>query len=567
MTDRDRGELPPFSVLLADDDSTVQQVVRRQVGLLGLPCHSVSSGGEALEVFRPETHRVVLLDWQMPGLDGLEVARRLRLLSDFCYIIIVTGNEGAEAKLQALEAGADAFLSKPVTTADLRAHLRVARRLDDLHSKLQARLQEMEIHNRQLNEQIALREQAEAARDSIRRGARELEVQVAAKVQNSLLVSDKVLDPFLDIVTFNQPSLQVDGDFLDCFRRALGVDFVLGDVMGKGVQAALLGAAVKTQLLRVLADPYASGNIEQVISLLNRRIAPDLVALSSFVTLTYARFDLRERSLELVDAGATKAILFRSGDGSVMELEGPNVPLGFRLYEVYQSTRISLAVGDVLVMYSDGLSESCNEQGEPFGPEGVMAAVLAGPRESAAVVLERILNQQKDSRQATGCQDDTTLMVVRVRDFPPPSLLARAEIECPNSLEQLEQLRCFVLQRVEQASGRELGEVWLYELQLAVTELASNVVRHALLGKEEEAFRLVLHVMEEQVLVRVYHHGLPCPEELLVSPVLEAPAEGGMGLYLLASVTDGLRQGSDDPGVTWIEFFKAFVATEGELAD
>jgi anti-sigma regulatory factor (Ser/Thr protein kinase) len=100
-----------------------------------------------------------------------------------------------------------------------------------------------------------------------------------------------------------------------------------------------------------------------------------------------------------------------------------------------------------------------------------------------------------------------------------------------------------------------------------VTELASNVIRHALLRKEEEAFRLVLHVMEEQVLVRVYHRGLACPEEFLVNPVLESPAEGGMGLYLLASVTNGLRQGSDDPGVTWIEFFKAFVASAGELAD
>ncbi len=541
-------------VMVVDDDLLLLKMLRRQVERLGFVCETCSSSEEALEKRQERPYRILLSDWELPGLSGLELCQRVRAEEQYTYVLLLTGTEGPEAKIQALDAGADAFLAKPASSADLRAHLQIAQRILDLQFSLERRLQELEGANRYLVEQVELRQQAEASRDQITRSAREFELRVAAHVQQRLLVSSAPADPFLDIATYNRPSRDVDGDFLDFFRQRSGLDWVVGDVMGKGVPAALLGAGLKTQLLRLLAE-HRAGSLDSVITQLNRRTCEDLVSLDSFVTLFYARFDLTTNSLEFVDAGHTKPLVYSSRLGATSELEGPNCPLGFTPFEVYQGGQLVLSRGDRIVFYSDGLTEATNASGDQWGLEAFKASFERSPHGSAKDCLEYILAEHQAFVHDPKESDDLSLIVVQVSDLPEPGALRVSVLPFASDLARLEEIRAFVSEEVSQGSSREAEEMWLSQLQLAVSELASNIIRHAYAGKPGQCLFLMVSLFAEEVVIRLYHSGQPLPLEKLQPLELKSPQESGMGMYITQQVTDRLAVGQER-SFHWIEFAK-----------
>lgn len=543
-------------VMVVDDDPILLKALRRQIEKLGYPCQTCASAEEALERRRSESYRILLCDWELPGLSGPELCRTVRMEDQYSYVLLLTGAEGPESKIQALDAGADAFLSKPASPADLRAHLQIAQRILDLQCSLESQLRELETSNRDLREQIELRQQAETSRDHLARSARDFELRVAAHVQNRLLVAAPPFDPFLDIAAYSRPSREVDGDFLDFFRHRSGLDCVVGDVMGKGVPAALLGAGMKTRLLRVLAEQRCSG-VDRVITQLNQLVCEDLVSLESFVTLFYARFDQTAHTLSFVDAGHTKPLLHSRRSETMFELEGPNCPLGFTPYEHYHMGQVNLKVGDRMLLFSDGLTEAKNPEGEQWGLERLKASFLQAPDSSAQACLEHILAAYRNFADDPGRDDDLSLIVVDVFNLPHSEALRVVGLEFPSELACLEELRDFVAGEVTDFLAGKGDEVWIFQLQLAVTELASNIVRHAYGGKRGHWLYLVALLFAEEVVVRMYHAGEPVPQEYLVHIELESPREGGMGMFLIQRMTDRLEVG-DQRGAHWVEFSKRF---------
>lgn len=543
-----------LKVMVVDDDLLLLKMLRRLIEKLGFPCETCSSSEEALEKRKAERYRILLCDWELPGLSGLQLCQRVRAEDYYSYVLLLTGTEGPEAKIQALDAGADAFLAKPASSADLRAHLQIARRILDLQFSLERRLEELEGANRYLVEQVALRQQAEASRDQITRSAREFELRVASHVQQRLLVSPAPADPFLDIATYNRPSRDVDGDFLDFFRQRGGLDWVVGDVMGKGVPAALLGAGIKTQLLRLLAE-HRWGSLSTVITQLNQKTCGDLVSLESFVTLFYARFDLTSRSMTFVDAGHTKPLVYSARSGMVFELEGPNCPLGFNPYEAYQEDEMLLHRGDKIILYSDGLTEATNRSGEPWGVERLKESFGRASRATAQACLDSILAEHQTFIHDPQECDDLSLMVIHVCDLPEPGALWVAVLQFASDLSRLEEIRSFVLEELSRGHSEELEEVWLFQLQLAVSEMASNIVRHAYAGQPGHGLFLMISVFPEEVVIRLYHSGQPVPLEKLDPVEIDSPQEGGMGLFLTQRVTDRMSVGQER-SFHWVEFAK-----------
>src|SRR5262249_23290824 len=149
-------------------------------------------------------------------------------------------------------------------------------------------------------------------------------------------------------------------------------DIVVGDVMGKGVPAALLGAALKSALLRALGRRSVSSALgslpepQEIVTLVHNEVIRQFVSLGVFATLCYARFDLTQHRITLVDCGHTKTVHFRRRTGTCATLQGNNMPLGFSEQETYQQVAFSLAAGDTVLFYSDGITEARNAQGEFF---------------------------------------------------------------------------------------------------------------------------------------------------------------------------------------------------------
>ncbi len=130
--------------------------------------------------------------------------------------------------------------------------------------------------------------------------------------------------------------------------------------MGKGVPAALMGAATKTQLVRAIAVLKSAGlpDPEQIITQVHRLMTPQLLSLESFVTLCYARFDLARRQIIFVDCGHTRILHHRCAAGACVALQGDNVPLGFSATEEYRQVTSGFGAGDRFLFYSDGVTEA-----------------------------------------------------------------------------------------------------------------------------------------------------------------------------------------------------------------
>jgi len=140
-----------MNILFADDDATTRLIVQMTLRNLGHQCHTVGDGAQAWDAFESRQPDVVISDWLMPGLTGLELCRNVRAhTGSYTYFIMVTGQGGLEQVLEGMSAGADDYLVKPLDVEDLQARLIAAARVTSLHHQLADQRTELERLNRRL---------------------------------------------------------------------------------------------------------------------------------------------------------------------------------------------------------------------------------------------------------------------------------------------------------------------------------------------------------------------------------------------------------------------------------
>ncbi len=147
-----------MKILVADDDTTSRLIAEKVLRSLGHECQSVGDGEQAWNAYRSQNPDVVISDWTMPGLSGLELCRRIRAeAGSYTYFILVTSHDGLDRTLEGMSAGADDYLLKPLDSDDLQARLIAAGRVTSLHGELDVHRAELERLNVELTE-IALRD-------------------------------------------------------------------------------------------------------------------------------------------------------------------------------------------------------------------------------------------------------------------------------------------------------------------------------------------------------------------------------------------------------------------------
>src|SRR5947209_4714094 len=147
-------------VLIVEDDPMSALILRRALESMGHEAVAAADGLEAWELIQQEDIRLVISDWMMPRMDGLELCRRIRGRSGriYTYVIVVTAKQQRKDRIEALQAGADDLLSKPFDQGELLARTQVAQRLLTMQEELQARSRELEAMRDELasqNEQLA----------------------------------------------------------------------------------------------------------------------------------------------------------------------------------------------------------------------------------------------------------------------------------------------------------------------------------------------------------------------------------------------------------------------------
>ena len=217
-------------------------------------------------------------------------------------------------------------------------------------------------------------------------------------------------------------SQHVGGDFFDFIRYDdLHWDMLIGDVMGKGVPAALLGARTKNEFFKAIAQVSylcPSGVVPDMVQIVNTAhslICGNLIELSRFVTACYVRFDLEKMLIELVNCGHTKTVHYRYSEGKCDLLKGENSPLGFDPHEIYGKTTINLECGDLLFFYSDGLTEAVNTEGEMFGVKRLSEFIEQNCDLEPETLTRRIHHDLTDFSAEGTLADDLTCVTVKIK--------------------------------------------------------------------------------------------------------------------------------------------------------
>lgn len=241
----------------------------------------------------------------------------------------------------------------------------------------------------------------------------EEELDVARRIQKSLLPSRIPERPGLEIAAMTRPCRQVGGDFYDFVDfGSRGLGLAVADVSGKGVPAALILSNLQATL-RAEAGPETS--LVPVVRRINQRLCGDLEP-GSFASLLFGRLDLDARQFQYVNAGHPAGLLFRK-DGVLSRLSEGGLLLGVEATATYVMGVAPFEPGDLLVLYSDGVTDVLNEQEEEFGAERLEDLLPALASLPVAAILEVIVGHVE--RFVGGnLPDDLTILVARSTPTP-----------------------------------------------------------------------------------------------------------------------------------------------------
>ncbi|HEX6045074.1 MAG TPA: SpoIIE family protein phosphatase [Pyrinomonadaceae bacterium] len=205
------------------------------------------------------------------------------------------------------------------------------------------------------------------------------------------------------------PCYEIGGDYYDFIEREDGrLVIALGDVSGKGTAAALLMSSLHAA---IHAQSASHDSLVATISAVNRYLADNIPA-NRFVTLFYAELDPESGALSFLNAGHNPPLIVHSA-GTVEQLASGGLPLGIKRDAEYREGRTQLQLGDVLVIYSDGVTEAVSPTGEEFGPTRLYEVVQRNVEASAAGIRDRIESSLTKFAQGTSAADDITLVIVK----------------------------------------------------------------------------------------------------------------------------------------------------------
>jgi sigma-B regulation protein RsbU (phosphoserine phosphatase) len=364
--------------LIADDQPDVLEALRLLLKNEGFQIESVNSPAAVLEKLKSGQFDLLLMDLNYTrdttsGQEGLDLLARIQDIDSTLPVVAMTAWGSVELAVEAMQHGVRDFVLKPWENSRLL---------------------------RTLRDQI---EKGQVERNELRREREEFEE--ARAIGEALLPRNVPEVPGLQIATTTQPMRSLNGDYFDVLELGQGkLGIAIADVIGKGVPAALMMSNVQATV-RALAEELPG----ELAAKLNRSVHRNTTP-GKFVTFCYCALDLNARKVIYTNAGHCAPVLVRS-TGEVVRLEAGGAVLGVFPEWPYEQAEISLAPGDRLVLFTDGVTEAANIHEEEFGEERLIQLISALRDRGAHELKNRIL-QAVATFTGGRAQDDATLVVV-----------------------------------------------------------------------------------------------------------------------------------------------------------
>lgn len=384
-------------ILIVDDDPVSLMIIATVLKQWG---HQIVEAGDGLVAWsilqREKDISLVISDWNMPRMSGLELCRNLRsgAISRYIYFILITVREDKASLLEGMEAGADDFLVKPFDRDELRVRMHAGERILQLEQHLAER-------NFELEQDLA----------------------AAAALQLTLLPPPASIKGILLDWLF-LPGRFLAGDMFGYFSLAANhLGFYQLDVAGHGVRSALRSIALCTLLAQGLLEtqitqqPIANASTtavappEQVIAELNRRFVNEGDATLYF-TMIYGVLDASDGRVILTQAGHPSPLWLRRQTGNIELLGTGGFPVALLPDVEYDTLSFSMSIGDRLFLYSDGVTDCTNSVGESFGQARLLDFLLATAEQSLSDCIHALKLALGEWQGDKLYQDDISLLVL-----------------------------------------------------------------------------------------------------------------------------------------------------------
>ncbi|MEO8726525.1 MAG: PP2C family protein-serine/threonine phosphatase [Acidobacteriaceae bacterium] len=232
------------------------------------------------------------------------------------------------------------------------------------------------------------------------------DLELAQQVQQSLLPAHRQSLHGWKVDFAFEPFAHVSGDYVDIISGPQSFHFLLGDVSGKGVAASMLMSHLHATMRALLSTDLP---LEQVVAAASRAFCHSSLP-AQFATLLIGRAD-RNGSVELLNAGHTPLIY--SSAAAVHILPAGNIPLGLFCESRFAATRLAVSSGDTLLLHTDGITESCNADGEEFGVERLQSSFAAALQQAPDTLISHIRRDLAAFTSETSPPDDLTLLTLQ----------------------------------------------------------------------------------------------------------------------------------------------------------
>lgn len=372
------------------------------------------------------------------------------------------------------------------------------------------------------------------------------ELEIAAEIQESLLPAKLPEVGGVSMAVSSRPASEVGGDFYDFITiddRYLTV--VIGDVSGRGVPTAMLTSVART-ILRVEA---MRGELpHKVIQQANKVLHQDLNRSDAFVTVFVATVDTFEGRLTYASAGHTPALIYQADIQEVQQLKATSLPIGVLGYQETEPVTVNLNSGDTLVFYTDGVITNQSIDNEFVGLSRLIEVLRAAGAESPETLQQRIQSEMTNFPNQKP-NDDTTILVVKMLPYAEsalnqhnPRLIKKVDFLYPADIEYLNEISrqissvCREIPTLPSGSG---GDDFVYLIELAISEICTNIIKHAYSGKKGEISGH-LTLLDNGVALDFYDQGKGFDPNTVPEPDSNPHklVEGGYGLHIVRQIMD-----------------------------
>lgn len=377
-------------ILLVDDTPTNLQVLFQTLEGQNYDLLIAQNGEEALEIAAEARPSLVLLDIMMPGIDGYETCRKLKLnpKTRDAAVIFMSALDDTQDKVRGLDAGAVDYITKPFQAAEVIARVRTHLEIRRLHRELMTANQKMK-----------------------------QDLAAAARVQQALLPTKAPEAPGYNFAWRYRPCDELAGDSLNVFPLRDGqIGAYVLDVSGHGVAASLLAVSVTQSMVprdggqSVVSD--SAGGVNQpasVASRLNERYPMEGQA-GHYFTLAYGVLEPESGRFRYVCAGHPGPVIIRAE--SVESNDGPSFPIGVFHPSDYFESVAELAPGDRLYLYSDGIYEETSPDGNQFGRKRLNEILYEARKLSLEQSIYRLIESVVTFHGNDSLTDDVTVLAI-----------------------------------------------------------------------------------------------------------------------------------------------------------